>query len=33
MEFEERETGHARTTDYNSKLEMKKIRSWNPGST
>ena len=31
MEFEEPETGHARTIDYNSKLELKKTRSRNPG--
>ena len=32
MELEEPETGHARTIDYNSKLELK-MRSRNPGST
>ena len=33
MELEEPETGHARMIDYNSKLELKKTRSRNPGST
>ena len=33
MELEEPEMGHARMIDYNSKLELKKTRSWNPGST
>ena len=33
MELEEPETGHALTIDYNSKLELKKTRSRNPGST
>ena len=33
MELEEPETGHARTIDYSSKLELKKTRSRNPGST
>ena len=33
MELEEPETGQARTIDYNSKLELKKTRSQNPGST
>ena len=33
MELEEPETGHARTVDYNSKSELKKTRSRNPGST
>lgn len=31
MELEEPETDHTCTIDYNSKLEMKKTRSWNPG--
>ena len=33
MELEEPETGHVCTIDYNSKLELKKMRSRNPGST
>ena len=33
MELEEPGTGHARTIDYNSQLELKKTRSRNPGST
>ena len=33
MELEEPETGHARMIDYNSKPELKKMRSRNPGST
>ena len=33
MELEEPETGHVRTIDYNSQLELKKTRSRNLGST